>query len=51
MEKLRPALAWARAHKRIVLAVAAAGLAVAVRYVPGLPVDSIVNGLSVLLSV
>lgn len=51
MENVRTALVWARAHKRLVLAVAAAGLAVAVRYVPGLPVDDIVNGLSVFLSV
>ncbi|WP_223772955.1 hypothetical protein [Streptomyces sp. 135] len=49
MEKIRTAYAWARAHKRTVLAVAAAGLTVAAGYIPGLPVDDIVNGLGVLL--
>ncbi|MFE9381768.1 hypothetical protein ACFYMO_00805 [Streptomyces sp. NPDC007025] len=50
MERVRAAYAWARAHKRVTLAVAAAVLAGVARYAPGLPVDDIVNGLGALLS-
>lgn len=49
MEKIRTALAWARAHKRLVLAVTAtAGTAAAAR-IPGFPTEKLVTLVAALL--
>ncbi|MGW3724844.1 hypothetical protein [Streptomyces sp. NPDC000851] len=49
MENLKAGLAWARAHKTAVLPAAVFLAGVAARFIPGLPVDHIVNAVSILL--
>lgn len=49
MEKIRSAYAWARAHRRLTITLAAMAGTYASSYIPGFPTEKLVSVVSALL--